>query len=251
MAKEATNLEATEKTLKILTALVEMDGAGITELSSRLGIPKSTVYVHLQTLLENEFVVQDGSGYSAALRFLEFGCKLRSGMEIYRKGQEVINRLAEETGELANLGIEENGKVVVVHLAEGDNAAHSHILGKRSYVHTSAMGKAILAHLSESHVEEIISRHGLPGFTEETITERSALFATLDEIRDRGYALDHEEGGTGVHCVAAPVFIQNDHPIGAVSITGPARRIMDDYEELLIEEVLDASNVLEVEIKYS
>ena len=51
MAQTTDNtVNAAERTFRVVRWLQELDGAGVTELSSHLGLPKSTVHNYLSTL---------------------------------------------------------------------------------------------------------------------------------------------------------------------------------------------------------
>ena len=58
---------------------------------------------------KEEFVVKEGASYRVGIQFLEYGAYARSEMDIYGIAKPEIDRLAESTGELANLMIEEHG----------------------------------------------------------------------------------------------------------------------------------------------
>jgi DNA-binding IclR family transcriptional regulator len=114
------------------------------------------------------------------------------------------------------------------------------------------MGKAILAHLPESRVHEILDRHGLPEKTEQTITERDALFEELSEIRERGVAFDREERLSGLRCVAVPILSNSSRVEGALSVSGPTSRMQGErFESELPERLRSAANVIELNITYS
>ena len=52
-----------------------------------------------------------------------------------------------------------------------------------------------------------------------------ALRAELDEVRERGYALNLGESMEGVGAVAAPVFDSGGRIIAGLSVAGPAERM--------------------------
>jgi DNA-binding IclR family transcriptional regulator len=47
--------------------------------------------------------------------------------------------------------------------------------------------------LTSGTVESIIDQHGLEQYTENTITDKTALFEEFAKIRERGYALNELE----------------------------------------------------------
>ncbi|NUB93646.1 IclR family transcriptional regulator [Haloterrigena sp. SYSU A121-1] len=246
-------VQAAATTFRIIETLHELNGAGVSELADELEMPKSTVHDHLQTLNEAEYLVKRDGDYHVGARFLELGGFARSQMKLYQIASPEIEKLAEETGEHANLMIEEHGKGIFLNKAKGRDAVNldTHI-GKRVHLHTTAMGKAILSKRSEAAVDEIIDRHGLPRVTEKTITDADELKDELAEIRDRGYAIDDEERVAGMRCVAAPICDGDETPLGAISVSGPTNRFNDEtFTNEIPKTVLSTANVIEVNMTYS
>ncbi|MGQ5515078.1 IclR family transcriptional regulator [Halococcus saccharolyticus] len=254
MTKRAKHaVKSVETGFNILDALKELDGAGVSELATYLDIPKSTVHNYLSTLVQEEYVVKDGSTYYVGIRPLEYGAYARSQLEIYGIAKPEVDDLAATTGELANLMIEEHGRGAYLHRARGKKAVQveAHV-GTRVPLHGTGLGKAILAHLSEERVEEIIERHGLVGSTSNTITDRETLDKELAEIRERGVAFDDGERITGLRCVAAPILSNKNRVLGAISVSGPSNRIQDErFTDELPSRVLEAVNVIELNVTYS
>ncbi|MFB6268389.1 MAG: IclR family transcriptional regulator [Halobacterium sp.] len=240
-------------TVEVVDALKQLDYPGVAAVADYLDVPKSTAHDHLSTLIELQFVVKEPEGYRLGARFLEYGGYAREQMKVYRVARPVVNRLAEDTGEHANLMVEEHGLGIFLYKAKGEDAVtlDTHP-GMRVPLQTTALGKTILAHLPEERVHEIVDEHGLPEVTEHTITDRDELFAEFERIRDQGYATDDEERVAGMRCIAAPVLDQHDDVVAAVSVSGPMSRMHDDrFENEIPRRVLSAANVIEVNMTYS
>lgn len=245
-------VQAVENVLEIIDVLQEETAAGVTEIADELDLSKGTVYSHLVTLLENEYVVKEGEKYQLSLKYLELGQRVVDEISGYEIIKEEINELAEESGELAQFATEEHGRAIYLYKTGGIDAVQTASLpGKREYLHCISLGKAMLAYMSEERVNEIIDQYGLPSATRNTITDRSELFDELADIRERGYAYDKEEKIEGIRCVAAPV--QNNGEIfGAVSISGPSTRMQGDlYHEELPNMVMRSANVIEINTKFA
>lgn len=243
---------ATRTSFRILEELKRLDGAGVTDVASALDIPKSTAHNHLQTLLEEGYIVKDEQSYRIGLRFLEFGEYKRNRMQIYETADPEAATLAEETGEMVNVAVEEHGEGVYITRKKGKQAVNVDTYsGKRVKLHCTALGKAILAELPESRVEAILDRHGLPGRTENTITDREELMAELESVREQGYAYDREERILGLRCVAAPVVVDGD-VLAALSVSGPTTRIKGElFHDEIPELLLSAANVVEINMTYA
>jgi DNA-binding IclR family transcriptional regulator len=252
-ANKQNTIGALGTSLRILEALKLRGSAGVTELSTELELPKSTVYSHLRTLREHEYVVQQDDEYCIGLKFLSLGEHTRDRMPIYEVAKPEVNALAEQTGELANLLVEEHGEGVYLFRSKGEQAVSldTHA-GMRVKLHCTSLGKAILAYLPEERVDEIIDRWGLPAQTATTITTREELEKEFAAIRERGYAHDKGERLSGLRCVAAPIKNLDGHAIGAVSVAGPTSRMKGErFESDVPERVMSAANVIELNLTYS
>lgn len=247
-------IKGTEKTILIVETLKQMDGAGVSELADRLCLSKGTIHDYLSTLRQYNYVVKEGETYHVGLGFFELGEYARDRLPIYHVAKPEVAKLAEETGELANLLYEEHGLGVYLYRARGENAVtlDTHT-GKRRYLHNTALGKAILAHLPRSRVDEILDQHGLPRVTENTITDRDDLFAELEEVRERGYAYCNQERVEGLQCIATPLVSRADeHVLGAISIAGPTTRMASErIDNEMRSKLLQAANVIEINVNYA
>lgn len=254
MVKSAKNaVKSVETGFDILDTLKELDGAGVSELADHLEIPKSTAHNYLSTLVQEEYVVKDGSKYHVGIRPLEYGAYARSQLDIYEIAKPEVDELAATTGELANLMIEEHGRGSYLHRARGEKAVQveAHV-GTRVPLHETGLGKAILAHLPEERVNEIVDRHGLCGSTANTVTDQAELDEELNQIHEEGVAFDDEERISGLRCVAAPILSRDDRILGAISVSGPSNRIQGDrFRDELPSRVLEAVNVIELNVTYS
>jgi len=169
--------------MNVLTALKELDGAGITELADHLGLAKSNVHNYLNTLHQEGYVRKDGTTYHVGLQLLELGAYARQKRPVYDVAKPELRGLAQETGERVNLLVEEHGMGIYLHNEAGSQAVKvDAYAGSRVHLHNTALGKAILAHLSEERVSEILDWHGMPRTTNNTITDRGELFEELADI---------------------------------------------------------------------
>ena len=248
-----TPVKSVETAIRLVEALEELGGAGVTEIANEMGLAKSTVHDHLQTLEATDLVVKDGRTYHVGLRFLDHGGRARMRRKIYRISKPELQKLADTTGELVNLVVEEHGLGVYIDVVRGANAVNlDTYVGKREFLHSTAVGKAILAHLPSDRVDSILDTHGLPAETERTTTTRARLATELKTVREQGFATDKEERLAGLRCVAAPIVSDEGCVLGGVSVSGPASRMPDErLEGDLATEVMRIANIIEVNTSYS
>ncbi|QCC47576.1 IclR family transcriptional regulator [Halobellus limi] len=250
--KPNTPVKTAQTTFRIVETLKSLDGATVTELADRLDIAKSSAHNYLRTLEHEGYVVERNGEYEVGLRFLDLGGYARSRERLYDIAIPEMERVAEATGEYANLLVEEHGLGVFLARERGADAVSlDSYTGQSVRLHTTALGKTILAYLPRERVEAIIDRHGLPAMTERTITERNELFDALEEIRQRECAYDREERIKGLNCVAVPILYDDDIA-GALSVSGPVSRMGHDrIEDEVLPELRRAANIIELNQAHS
>ncbi|ADD06966.1 IclR family transcription regulator [Natrialba magadii ATCC 43099] len=246
-------IDAVVKTLDVLEALWQADGAGVTEVTERTGLAKSTVHAHLTTLRSKGYVVQEGDEYRLSLRFLSFGEHVKHAEPLYEASKTPIADLAEQTGERVLCSTVQNGLGTVLRTCDGDRSVPSDItVGTHTYLHCSAGGKAMLAHFDEERVADIVDTWGLPAFSDETITTWDELTAELETVREEGLAYNHGEYLPGLSAVGAPILDNDDTVYGAVSISGPTHRLESEWDiDDLHNQLLSAANTIEVNLLFT
>ena len=249
---EKKTIEATEKTLRIISALSECETLGTTELGRHLNLSKSTIHHHLNTLDRHGFVVNEDGRYRLSLQFLQLGERVRNRSVIYNVGRSEVSSLAEETNQPSHLLTEERGTGVFVMTENGQGGVPSdHRVGEHVHLHALAAGKAILANLPDQRTVEIIETRGLPQLTAETVGTQSELSGELESVRNRGYAIERNEWSEGRWSIAAPI-LRDDAVLGAVGLSC----FTDDcdpetHEETLAEEVKKTAEVIGIKFHYS
>ena len=236
----------------VVEALKELDSATPEEVAAVIDRSETTAEHYLSWLEGRGYITQRRGTYRNGLKFLDIGERVKHGTGIFDIAADQVDELAEESGELALMSLLEHGQNVLLYKSHGADAIQtSHEIGLREPLHCSGLGKAILSELPREHVERIVDEHGLPAFTEHTITDREELFEELDRTRDRGYAIDDQEAKPGIRCVAAPIVMNERELYGAVSVTAPQSRMRGGrFEERLPELVTGAANVIEVNSIY-
>jgi DNA-binding IclR family transcriptional regulator len=249
--KDQRSLGTLDRSIEVIKAIRDLKGASVTELADYLDYPISTVHSHVSTLQNHALVVNRDGEYHLGVRFISFGEYVRRSNPLYQHGRQIINRLAEETGDLAMCGVEQNGIVTLLHIQSGEKAIDNNSeVGMGTLAHLSAIGKAILAFHPEERVEQIIAKWGLPKVTENSITDYQELMSELEDIREKGVATGDEELFIGMKDIAAPIIV-DDTVIGAIGISGPSKRLSEErVQEDLTDRLLSEANTIEIQIAY-
>jgi DNA-binding IclR family transcriptional regulator len=253
---ESTNrtmIKSARTTFQILEFIKERDEATAAELTDEFPLSKSSIHNYLNTLEHEGYIIKEDNKYRIGLRLLDLGGYARHKQRLYQSSKDEVTKLANESGEMANLLVEEHGRGIYLHRANGERAVSSDsYIGHRVHLHNTALGLAILAHLPRERVGQIIDRHGLPRTTDKTVSNRDALFDRLEYIREEGVAFDDEERLKGLRCVAVPIVDKDDEVKGAISISGPKSRFQGEYYKTELPEKLNnAANMIELNINYT
>lgn len=246
-------IQAVDRSFRIVEALTELNGAGVSELARHVDLPKSTVHNHLLTLERAEYVVRENGEYRTGLKYLQISERARNQHDLYRIARPEVDKLVEKSGEISAVMTEEHGRGVFIYRNSGSEAARiDTCVGDRVPIHCTALGKAILAFLPDERRQEIIDQRGLTAVNQNTITDRNVLSEELETIQNEQIAYDEEERLTGLRSVAAPILDESDSVIGSISIAGPTHRMRNErFRTELPEIVLGTANVIELNLQHS
>ena len=238
--EDRVRVKATATSFRVVDALVDLGGAGVTELADHLGLSKSGVHNHLTTLEELGYVVRDGDTFRASLRFLRTGTRVRRDRRLYRVAAGEIGRLARASGVVAGAFALEDGETVCLYCAAGGKVERPILAaGDVRPLHCTAPGKAILAASPEETVDALLDDAGLREYTESTVTDRDRLREELQRVRARGLAFDREEHEPAVRGIATAVEDANGAVLGAVGVVSSTefmsgKRFQQDLPGLVI-----------------
>ncbi len=218
-------------------------GTGITELSRRLGLGKSTVHRLCATLEHHGYLIRDPATgrYRLSLRVFQIGSTALSDLGLPARAMPALEDLGASVQETVHLAILDGSEIVFIGKVESSRplGLYSRV-GRRSPAHCTALGKVLLAHAAAEARAHVLSRP-LARYTAATITTPQALERALDEVRRRGYAVDDQEFEDGVRCVAAPVRDHSGRVVAALSVSAPAGRLPRGRVPSLAEQVVAAA----------
>ncbi|AGB38906.1 IclR family transcriptional regulator [Natronococcus occultus] len=242
-------VKTAETVVDIIETLSELERASLTELAAALDMPRSTLHVHLSTLVEQELLVKEENEYRLGMTFLCHGTKVQKRNALYQKSGEFLRQVARQTEEIVWLVVEEYGEGVCLRKEKGELAVQPYKqIGKRITLHDTAAGKSILSQFTEPQIREIAEKNGLQDRTPNTITDLDELLEEIETVRERNVAFNDEESIEGFRAVASPVSAP-DGQVGAIVVSGPKNRLRgEQFSETIPEIVSGAANALELEL---
>lgn len=234
-------VSSTAKALRILDCFTPMQPElSLAQISRILNIPKSTLLNQIRTLEDSGFLlkVRDGQAYHLGYKIMQLSYCAQMATPILQYAVPIMEDLQVATGQIIYLTSHIHGKCFYMECVYPSRRSISYsVSGKTLPMHCTGCGKAMLSQMPTEQVEAIIQKHGLPAYTQNTITDHDQLMEILGTYRRIGYALDNEEETMGVKCVAMSIRTARGDVAGALSISGSTFSIRNDcidhYAELL------------------
>ena len=234
----SSGVKSAARTVDLLEYLAGLQDqpARIRDISTALGMPRSSAHALLRTLIDQGWVRCDESGtlYSIGIRALLVGTSYLDSDPYLPSITPFLDELRgiwDETFHLARLDGHD-----VVYLATRESRQYQRTtnrVGRRLPAYATALGKALLAERVGAERDIHIPAEFV-ALTPSTVTDRVHLEESLETARIRGYATDDEENTPGVRCFAVP--LRYTWPAqDAISVSVPRARLTPERENDLIE----------------
>jgi DNA-binding IclR family transcriptional regulator len=263
---QASTLRSVDRAITVLKAFSEEEPElGVTELSQRLELPKSTVYRLLASLQQEGVVDQDPETekYRLGIELVRLAGLVLKQIDVRQVARPYLQFLGEVSKETVNLSVlTGDGKVINIDgISSPRMVRNVGWIGREMLPHCISGGKALLAYLPQQRLERILAKgpvlssvlsevKGLQRFTEKTITDPIRLQEELKRVRQQGYAVAQEELEVGLSAVAAPIWNHEGEVIAAVSVSGPSFRLSSEKIPELAELTKQTANKISHQLGY-
>lgn len=195
---------------------------GITGISVRLGMDKSSVFRALNTLKSKHYVRQDPETlkYSNSYKLFEMGHNVVRETGLPKMAYRFLRQLSREVEGAVSLGVRDGLKAVYIDKIESDATVRASMkIGQSLPLYCTGMGKALVAHMPHDRLKELFREIVFEKSAPNTHENMNSLLTDLARIRICGYSVDNEEHIPGLFCVAAPVFDAGGQTIAAISVS--------------------------------
>lgn len=244
------------KALQIVEVMASGDGPmRLQDIGKNVRLPASTVLRFLKTLMDHDYVEQNPQTlqYYLTLKFCQISERIKRQIKVRDIAHPILAELSRELGEATSLAIARDGQVVYVDVVEGPDHMLQTLqrIGKIAPMNTTGVGKALMQDYTSDELDTLVSTHGLPKPTPNTIGSKRALVKELARVRELGYATDNEECELGVRCIAAPIRDYSGTVVAAISSSGPVGRMTMERLERIAPRMKRAADQISRQLGYS
>lgn len=222
------------------------------QLSTRLGIPKSSLHALLRTMTDRGWLQTDptGSVYQLGINSIVVSAAYLAGDPVLARAAAVMDEIAAATEETVNLGRLAGAQIIYTAKRESVHPLRMHSpVGRRLPSYSTALGRAVLAEHPEAVRAELVPDAIAP-ITTNTLTDRDQVLAVIDEAARVGYAVESDESCIGVRCFGVALPFARP-AIDGLSVAVPASRLDQRREDLIIETLLSVKARLATEQDHS
>jgi len=225
------NAPILKKAIEVLKFIVnEGSPLGVTEISKRLSISKSTAFGILKAFEEEKFIIKDKATkkYVIGQALFLLSKNVFKGGELTTIARPFLEKLIGLVDETVFLCVREDNVVKVIDAIETKKTFKiSSPVGATFPITASVLCKAFLSPLGDEKIKSFLKERGLPKYTENSITDIELFLKEIEKTRNYGYSLDLEEYLTGIRAVATLIYKDNE-PAGAICAVGFSRSLNDD-----------------------
>ena len=218
-------VQSIDRAFQVLKALA-VEPSGITDLASRIGLPKSTVARMLSSLEDQGAVTRraDGSVYSIGMGLVELAGAIDATAALATSVQPHLMWLAGQLEEAAGFSVPTGYTMQYMAQVESPNPVQVRdYTGLTVPMHIGPSGLCVMAHWPAEEIDRYLTRP-LEAYTPKTVVDPAVIRDRLAEIKEVGHFWIREEFAEGINSVAAPVLANGGRALGAIHVHGPTYR---------------------------
>ena len=222
----AKTIQSVDRAAALIKAIADSPHSPtVNELATACGLNRSTAWRLLATLDSHGLIERDpiSQRYTLGYAFL----RIAAGADVdplVRRARPVLEQLADETGETANLAVARRFSLVYVDQVDPAHVMAPNWFGRTVPLHATSTGKAYLAFLPQEERDAVLPRR-LERYTATTVTDRRKLGEELAAARRDGFAVCVGELEESLFGASAPVLSEQGRPVAVVSVWGTEHRL--------------------------
>ena len=214
----------------------------LAEIVQVVGLPKTTVFRILSSLVSRNYCEFDSSSgkYSLGFELIRLADIRRRQNNVHDVALPIMREIRNTVNETVIFSVRSGDSRVHIDFVEGLHPMRRMAdLGVRAPLYVGAASKVLLTGMEDDEIKGYLERTELVPFQETTITDKATLWREIRTIRKRGYAESKGELFAGGGALAAPIKDFSGKTIAVIDILTPVHRYTPQHRELCISVLLD------------
>jgi DNA-binding IclR family transcriptional regulator len=198
----------------------------LSEVAPRLGIPKTSAFALLSTLVAKGYAEEHGGGYRLVERLQDRGWVGGDVANLVRVSRVVMGDLTHTTGESAFLGVmTAEREVLYLEKALSPNPVrYDTDLEQPRAAYCTSIGLVLLADMADADLDSYFQATKIEAKTPRTETDPAAIRATIARARGQKYVHTVDSHFEGVAGVAAAIRGPSERALAGLAVIGPTAR---------------------------
>ncbi|WP_328494648.1 helix-turn-helix domain-containing protein [Streptomyces sp. NBC_00414] len=243
-------IESLARGLTVITAFGEGRAElTLTEVAQATGLARATARRALITLEHLGHVTAHGRTFRLTPRVLALGFPPLSRTSLPQIAAPHLADLAERLHDSASLAVLAGDEIqYTARVATSRIMSVNITVGTRLPAYATSLGRVMMADLSPAARGPFLT--DLHALTPRTVTDPEALAATLDRVREAGYALVDGELEEGLRSIAAPVRDRTGVVVAAVNVAmHSSRRTVEQCVAEVLPELSATAGLIEADLR--
>ncbi|KUI23709.1 IclR family transcriptional regulator [Mycobacterium sp. GA-2829] len=215
---------------------------GASDIARATGLSTSTAHRVLASLCAHGLVTKVGPNYALGPRILQLAAAAHDTGNLAAVARPVMTRLRDATGETVGLHVNKDGSRFVIDQVESTQPLRRTYTewGQPIPLHQGAPSRVLLAFADDQTIARVLAGP-FEGITANTVVDRDQLAEQIESIRRSGYTFSFEERVAGIRSIAVPLRDYTGAVVAAMSVTGPAIRVTEDWMHRTLPTILQAA----------
>lgn len=193
------------------------------------GTTRAAARRSLLTLCKIGYARFDGKYFHLQPKILELGYNYLSALKLPELIQPTLDAISERVEESSSAAVRDGTDVVYIARSAKRRLMSVDIgVGTRLPAFCTSLGRVLLAFQDPEESSRYLSGAKFEKHTPKTVTDRKALRAIIDEVREKGFSIVDEELEIGLRSISVPYFSIDGKCVCAVNISVSTSRMTPD-----------------------
>jgi IclR family acetate operon transcriptional repressor len=225
---------------------------GVSDIARATGLSTSTAHRVLASLCTHGLVTKVGPNYALGPRILQLAAAARDTGNLTTVARPLMTRLRDATRETVGLHVVKGSGRFVIDQVESTQPLRRTYTewGQPIPLYQGAPSRVLLAYSDDQTIAAVLAGP-FESITPSTVVDRDHLLDQLDLIRQNGYTFSFEERVAGIRSIAVPLRDYTGSVVAAMSVTGPAIRVTEEWMYRTLPTILQAAADISADLGFS